>query len=517
MDSSLPLGWVLCKFGDIARIRNGYAFKSTDFKKAKTLDSDVPLIRQSQLSGSAVDLSDAVYLPYEFLEEHSDYVVKKNDILIGMSGAIGKMCRYEYDFPSLQNQRTGKIEAHGEARLDSRFFGLYLSSVESELIRRSKGMGVQNISAKDIEALPLCLPPYKEQSRIVAKIEALFSELDKGVEALKTAREQLKVYRQAVLKHAFEGRLTEKWREESAEKLEYPNQLLASIQRERECQYQQQLAEWKAAVKVWEEHGKDGEKPGKPIEPTTLEMVEKDVIDELPALPTGWAWMKVSDVGVVETGNTPSKKKAEFYGHEYPFFKPTDLEAGYNVVSAREYLSKEGFENSRQLPENSILITCIGATIGKAGIIRTKGASNQQINSIIPKGGMEPDFVYFQAIGPLFQQQVHDGYSSTTLPILNKSKFCELVMAVCAVEEQRKIVAAVTQQLSSIDYVEEGIDRELKRGEVLRRSILKKAFSGQLVPQGPNDEPASALLERILAEKAAKDNSNKKSKRKQVA
>ncbi|MEP6879305.1 MAG: restriction endonuclease subunit S, partial [Nitrosospira sp.] len=88
------------------------------------------------------------------------------------------------------------------------------------------------------------LPPANEQNRIVAKIEELFSELDKGIESLKTAQAQLKVYRQALLKHAFEGKLTAKWREENKDKLETADALLKRIQAEREQRYRQQLAEW---------------------------------------------------------------------------------------------------------------------------------------------------------------------------------------------------------------------------------------------------------------------------------
>src|SRR5690606_22211280 len=122
----------------------------------------------------------------------------------------------------------------------------------------------------------------------VAKIEELFSELDNGIAALKTAREQLKVYRQAVLKHAFEGKLTAKWREENADKLESPEQLLARIQQEREARCQQQLEEWEAAVKKWEEQGKEGKKPGKPKKLATLTPVPEAAKKEFPQLPSGW-------------------------------------------------------------------------------------------------------------------------------------------------------------------------------------------------------------------------------------
>lgn len=134
----------------------------------------------------------------------------------------------------------------------------YLKASKQLAEKRASGTTFLELSGKAFGLLPIPIPPLNEQKRIVAKIEELFSELDNGIAALKNAREQLKVYRQAVLKHAFEGKLTAKWREENADKLESPEQLLARIQQEREARYQQQLEEWEAAVKKWEEKGKEG-------------------------------------------------------------------------------------------------------------------------------------------------------------------------------------------------------------------------------------------------------------------
>ena len=119
---------------------------------------------------------------------------------------------------------------------------LYYKAISREMVNELSGLqyGVSYPAVKDnqVRDQPLWLPPTEEQRRIVAKIEELFSELDKGVASLKTAREQLNVYRQAVLKHAFEGKLTEQWREENKDKLERPEQLLARIKRERETRYE---------------------------------------------------------------------------------------------------------------------------------------------------------------------------------------------------------------------------------------------------------------------------------------
>src|SRR5699024_9943894 len=96
----------------------------------------------------------------------------------------------------------------------------YLLSERKALIDSGKGGAQPNISQGLLKSWPIKLPLLKEQCVIVAKIEELFSELDSGIASLKTAQEQLKVYRQSLLKHAFEGKLTEQWRKDNADKLE---------------------------------------------------------------------------------------------------------------------------------------------------------------------------------------------------------------------------------------------------------------------------------------------------------
>jgi type I restriction enzyme S subunit len=178
--------------------------------------------------------------------------------------------------------------------VDSKFLFYLVQTREfiDDMSLRVQGALYPAVRPKDISSYIFLFPSSLTQRRIVAKIEALFSELDKGVEALKTAREQLKVYRQAVLKHAFEGKLTAKWREENKDKLESPERLLARIQQEREARYQQQLAEWKVAVKEGEAKGKEGRKPGRPRKPELVDVDRKS----LPELPKEWTWEYVGNL-----------------------------------------------------------------------------------------------------------------------------------------------------------------------------------------------------------------------------
>ncbi|WP_083188185.1 restriction endonuclease subunit S [Prosthecochloris sp. CIB 2401] len=175
---------------------------------------------------------------------------------------------------------------------------------------RAKGSGTPHVDPDLLWNYSFPIPPLNEQHRIVAKIEELFSELDKGVESLKKAREQLKVYRQALLKYAFEGKLTEDWRKKNADKLETADQLLDRIKHEREARYQQQLEEWKSAVEQWEKDGKVGKRPSKQGKPKHLKSIGKDIQQTLPNLPDGWVWGKLGlmTTGVEYGSSTKSKK-----------------------------------------------------------------------------------------------------------------------------------------------------------------------------------------------------------------
>ena len=157
----------------------------------------------------------------------------------------------------------------------------------------ASGTTFLELSGRVFGDLPTPLAPTATQHKIVAKIEELFSELDKGVENLKTARAKLNVYRQSVLKHAFEGNLTAQWREENKDKLEKPEQLLARIKQEREVAYQQQLEGWKVAVKEWEQNAKKDKKPAKPRKIKKLQPFDLEELGKLPNIKSAsWKWVK---------------------------------------------------------------------------------------------------------------------------------------------------------------------------------------------------------------------------------
>ena len=260
------------------------------------------------------------FLP-DHLEPRPHLEVKIGDVLMTCAGPrarCGVACLVERTRSKLMmSGKVYRFRPHPEA-MHPKYLSYMIQTAETQREIDQMKTGINdsglNLTHSRFAALKVVVAPLNEQRRIVAKIEELFSELGKGVENLKTARAQLNVYRQAVLKHAFEGKLTAQWREANKDKLETPEQLLARIKQEREARYEQQLQEWKAAVNVWEEGGKPSKKPSKPKKANELPPLTESELAELPRLPDGWGWVRLGNLGVdVSDGPFGSNLKSSDY------------------------------------------------------------------------------------------------------------------------------------------------------------------------------------------------------------
>ena len=214
-------------------------------------------------------------------------------------------------------------------------------------------------------------------------------------------------------------------------------------------------------------------------------------------VPNSWEWCKIANLGEIVTGTTPSKLVGEYYNGEYPFYKPTDLEQGINTLTSSDSLTLAGLEASRCLPKESILVTCIGATIGKTGVIQREGSCNQQINAIIPYSHSNPLYIYYCIISGFMQNAIKSNASATTLPILNKTDFSNLLFPLPPFDEQKRIVAEVEKWFVLIDEIEAHKSDLQEYIKQAKSKVLDIAIHGKLVPQDPNDELAVELLKQI--------------------
>lgn len=337
--------------------------------------------------------------------------------------------------------------------------------------------------------------------------------MDNGIESLKTAREQLKVYRQAVLKHAFEGKLTADWREQNKDKLEPADQLLARIKSEREARHQQQLTDWKIAVETWEASGNLGRKPGKPAsfkQPIEIKLAETET---LPKIPECWQYVRLSEIAQIGSGMSVSAGRKINNPIEIAYLRVANVQRGFLDLAQIKYMNIE----KQQLAE---------LELKKWDVLFNEGGDRDKLgrgwvwqSEIIPCITQNHVFRASPYITSEFTSKIishwgntfgrgyfeKTGKQTTNLASINKKVLSDFPVPLMSRDEEAEIYNRVDKVMSVLDVQDSEIAIALKQAESLRQSILKKAFSGQLVPQDPNDESASVLLERIKAEKAAQD------------
>ena len=151
-----------------------------------------------------------------------------------------------------------------------------------------------------------------------------------------------------------------------------------------------------------------------------------NTIDAKTAHKLDWAEYTVSDLGLVQTGNTPKTSQKEFYGDEVPFVKPAHFRPDGSIELVEEGLSVMGAEASRVAKANSVMMVCIGATIGKVAVCQEDVCFNQQINSLSPKSEYDVELIYWQMRGSRFQRDVRQRAGQATLPIISKAKWASL-------------------------------------------------------------------------------------------
>lgn len=486
MDRVLPNNWCLTTLENVASWGSG---GTPSRAVASYFQGNIPWIKTGELDSKFIHRSEE-HISEEAIKKSSAKIFPKGSVGIAMYGAtIGKLSIFGVDASTNQACAVGVTS---EA-IYNEFLYYFLFAERRELIKAGKGGAQPNLSQGVIKEWQINLPPLSEQHRIVAKIEELFSELDKGIENLKTAQAQLKVYRQALLKHAFEGKLTEQWREQNKDKLETAAVLQKRIQTERAARFQHQLNDWQAS----------GQKGSKPKVLKQILPISQEELAELPKLNEFWRWVRLEDITIKITDGDHQAPPQTKIG--VPFITISDIKNQKIDFSDTRFVSKEYFDGlaeNRKPVKDDILYTVTGSfgipcllDFDKDFCFQRHIGLMKAENSIIIKFLyylLSSRFVYLQAV------KVATGTAQKTVPLGGLRLF---KVPLVAISEQQKIVEILDSKISEIEQLEQTIATSLQQSESLRQSILKKAFSGELTPQDANDEPASILLERIRKDK----------------
>lgn len=197
----------------------------------------------------------------------------------------------------------------------------------------------------------------------------------------------------------------------------------------------------------------------------------------------GWEEKTLREIGIAQTGTTPKTADKENYGDFIPFIKPADIDVTGNgeIRYNNEGLSEQGLSNGRKMLEGSILMVCIGATIGKVGFCDRDVSCNQQINSLTVKKEFSPKFIYYALSTKGFFEQVMHNAAQATLPIINKGKWETLTVSYPKSKaEQQTIVQKLDALSAETKKLESIYQQKINDLEELKKSILQKAFSGEL-------------------------------------
>ena len=397
--------------GNVATYINGRAFKPSEWET-----EGLPIIRIQNLTNPSA--------PYNFssklLEEK--YRVKQGDLLFAWSASLGAHIWTGHD--AWLNQHIFRVIPSEQVK--KKYLYYFLLQVVAELYAKTHGSGMVHITKAPFMNTPIPVPALNEQERIVSKIEELFSRLDASVAELQTAKEKLKVYRQAVLKEVFEGAFTH-------------HQMID----------------------------------------IDLDWVSVEETMTLPTIPPEWRYIALSKLGELGRGKSkhrPRNDPALFEDGKYPFIQTGDVKAAkqYITTCAKKY-GNFGLQQSKLWPKGTLCIT-IAANIAETAFLGIDACFPDSIVGFTPSEYIIPEYIkHF-----IESQKVRlwAFAPATAQKNINLDTLENLVVPYCSIEEQHQVVAEIESKMTVCDDIEETIEAALQQAEALRQSILKQAFEG---------------------------------------
>lgn len=406
----IPNNWKWIRWGDLSeKIQYGYN------ASAKS-EGRIKMVRISDIQDNKV-LWDTV--PYCEIDEEQipEYLLKENDILFARTGGtVGKS--YIVSDVSEDAVFAGYlIRTSYSNNLSSQYMKYFMESklYWKQLRNGTIATAQPNCNGQTLSKMMVPLPPYAEQVRIIETIEKAFAQIDVIDSLQQQYSSDLEVLKSKIIDAGIQGKLTEQLPEDGT-----AEELLEQIAEEKKrLVKEKKIKATKALPEITE--------------------------DEIPfEIPGNWKWVHLEDTGVLQTGATPPKTDPEYFGNDIPFLSPGEIKDNTIVTYDKQGLSKLGIEKARVVDENSVLQVCIGGSIGKAAINDRKVTFNQQINSVTPIF-CDSKFLFYCMTGSHFIGKIQMASAGAATPIINKSRWGELLIPLPPVAEQKRIVDRIDE------------------------------------------------------------------------
>ena len=511
--TELPRAWTVAPLG--ALIGPDGHFTDGDWIESKDQDpnGEVRLIQLADIADSRFEDKSSRFLTRAKADALNCTFLRKGDLMVArMPDPLGRCCIFPLDgekrFVTAVDVCTIRL---GSAEIDPSYLMRALNSptVRAQVTTLQSGTTRKRISRRNLATVIVPVAPLNEQKRLVAEIEALFDEIDRGVESLRAAKRAIGPYRQSLLNAAFEGRLTADWRARNPDKLESHEKLVARAEHDRRTWRRVAVEEWTQEVQAWQSADAKGPKPRKPEKSSPAVALTPEELDLLPQIPEEWIFLRLSDMAAVGSGMSVSKARKLDAPVDVPYLRVANVQRGFLDLGDIKTMKIEASQvGSLRLHQWDVLFNEGGDRdkLGRGWVWECQVPHCITQNHVFRASPFRRDLDWSKYIshwGNSFGRDYFEkgGKQTTNLASINKTVLKALPVPYCSPAEQAEIVRILDERLEATEVLNHEIDANLARADALRQSILKQAFSGRLVPQEPADEPAAVLLQRINAER----------------
>ncbi len=468
-NNELPNGWELVKTSEVSKLIRGVTYEKSDSSKIPKTNL-IGILRATNIQ-SKLTFEKLVYVPKKYVNE--EQLIKKNDVVISMSSGskhlVGKSSQSLNDTDVSFGTFCACIRPLDI--INGKYFGYFFKSdsYNKSIQSKSLGVNINNLRKEHVENIEIPIPPLNEQKKIVKKIEDLFLELEHSKITLMIVKTQLKQYTESLLKSAFEGKLTEKWRLSNAFELHLD----------------------------WFDYSNQRKK---------IENNSHKFLNDIITIADEHCWIDFNSI--IDSMKNGIYKPKKFYSDKgiacLRMYNIENNKLVWKKIKRMILTSKEISEY--QLLPNDILVNRVNSLelVGKSALI-PHGLEkcifeSKNIRLRVKTEHIDPKYVYFWIIIGGRHYFYKNFQQTTGMASINQIQLGNLPIPYCTIDEQKEIISQIEQGLSLIENTENIVSSMMLQLDTLHLTILKQAFEGKLVPQDPNDEPASELLKRIKLE-----------------